>query len=80
MAEAVVPARGSPAAFGARCDTGIRPESLSRVFDRFSQQDGGMAREHGGMGLGLAIVHHLAEMHGGGREEEPEREVRRSVL
>ena len=44
---------------------GIRPEFLPRVFDRFSQQDSGMAREHGGLGLGLAIVSHLADMHGG---------------
>ena len=44
---------------------GIRTEFLPRVFDRFSQQDTGMAREHGGLGLGLAIVRHLSEMHGG---------------
>ena len=44
---------------------GIRAEFLPRVFDRFSQQDAGMAREHGGLGLGLAIVRHLSEMHGG---------------
>jgi len=44
---------------------GIRTEFLPRVFDRFSQQDTGMAREYGGLGLGLAIVRHLSEMHGG---------------
>jgi len=45
--------------------TGIRPEFLPHVFDRFSQQDGGKTRQHGGMGLGLAIVRHLVEMHAG---------------
>ena len=45
--------------------SGIRPEFLPHVFDRFSQQDGGKARQHGGMGLGLAIVRHLVDMHGG---------------
>ena len=44
---------------------GIRAEFLPRVFDRFSQQDAGLARQHGGLGLGLAIVRHLSEMHGG---------------
>ena len=44
---------------------GIRAEFLPRLFDRFSQQDSGMSREHGGLGLGLAIVRHLSEMHGG---------------
>ena len=45
--------------------TGIRAEFLPHVFDRFSQQDGGKTRQHGGMGLGLAIVRHLVEMHAG---------------
>jgi PAS domain S-box-containing protein len=45
--------------------SGIRPEFLPHVFDRFSQQDGGKTRQHGGMGLGLAIVRHVIDMHGG---------------
>jgi PAS domain S-box-containing protein len=45
--------------------SGIRAEFLPHVFDRFSQQDGGKTRQHGGMGLGLAIVRHLVDMHGG---------------
>ena len=45
--------------------SGIRQEFLPYVFDRFSQQDGGKTRQHGGMGLGLAIVRHLVDMHGG---------------
>jgi PAS domain S-box-containing protein len=48
-------------------DTGIGiPVSfLPHVFERFRQADGGISRERGGLGLGLAIVRHLAEMHGG---------------
>jgi signal transduction histidine kinase/CheY-like chemotaxis protein len=44
---------------------GIPPEFLPYVFDRFRQADGSMSREHGGLGLGLAIVRDLTEMHGG---------------
>jgi PAS domain S-box-containing protein len=44
---------------------GIPPEFLPHVFDRFRQADQKTSRQHGGMGLGLAIVRHLVEMHGG---------------
>jgi CheY-like chemotaxis protein len=44
---------------------GIAPEFLPRVFDRFSQADPSPARTHGGLGIGLAIVRHLVELHGG---------------
>jgi two-component system CheB/CheR fusion protein len=44
---------------------GIEPEFLPFVFDRFSQFEGRPARVHGGLGLGLAIVRHLVELHGG---------------
>jgi CheY-like chemotaxis protein len=44
---------------------GISPEFLPHVFDRFRQADGSTSRQHGGLGLGLAIAHALAKLHVG---------------
>jgi two-component system CheB/CheR fusion protein len=44
---------------------GIDPEFLPQIFDRFSQEDSSSSRVHGGLGLGLAIVRNLVELHGG---------------
>jgi signal transduction histidine kinase len=44
---------------------GINPDFIPFVFDRFRQADGSMTREHGGLGLGLAIARELTDLHGG---------------
>ena len=44
---------------------GISPDFLAHVFDRFRQADSSTTRSHGGLGIGLAIVRHIVEMHGG---------------
>jgi len=51
---------------------GISADFLPHVFDRFRQQDMGTTRQHGGLGLGLAIVRHLVELHGGEVSAESE--------
>lgn len=44
---------------------GIDPDFLPYVFDRFRQEDASVTRSYGGLGLGLSIVRHLSELHGG---------------
>jgi len=51
---------------------GIGPDFLPFIFDRFRQADGTTTRRHGGLGLGLAIVRHLVELHGGSIKADSE--------
>jgi len=55
---------------------GINPEYLPHVFNRFSQEDYSTTRRYGGLGLGLSIVRHVAELHGGSVRAESEGEGR----
>jgi signal transduction histidine kinase len=55
---------------------GIPPSFLPHVFERFLQAEAGSARPQGGLGLGLAIVRHLVELHGGNVEARSEGEGR----
>src|ERR1051325_1921417 len=59
---------------------GIAAEFLPYVFDRFRQADQKASRQYGGMGLGLAIVRHLVELHGGNVHAASEGEGKGSIF
>jgi signal transduction histidine kinase/CheY-like chemotaxis protein len=62
---AMAPVNGSAEVSVTDNGIGIPPEFLPHVFDRFRQADQSTTRSYGGLGLGLAIVRHLVELHGG---------------
>jgi signal transduction histidine kinase/CheY-like chemotaxis protein len=61
---------------------GIAPENLNHLFKPFTQLDSSLSRKHEGTGLGLVLVRHLTELHGGSIsvESEPEKGSRFSII
>jgi PAS domain S-box-containing protein len=59
---------------------GIEPEFLPHLFERFSQADSRSTRQYGGLGLGLALVRHFIELHGGTAEAFSEGQGRGSTF
>jgi two-component system CheB/CheR fusion protein len=65
VAVALTTVNGSAALCVSDEGRGIEPQFLAHVFDRFAQQDSSTTRMFGGLGLGLAIVRHIVDLHGG---------------
>ncbi|MDI1446715.1 ATP-binding protein [Polyangium sp. 6x1] len=61
----VRPQRGRAVIVVRDAGQGIAPEFLPHLFERFRQEDASSSRRHGGLGLGLSIVKHIADLHGG---------------
>lgn len=59
---------------------GIRPDFLPHVFEKFRQADASLTRQGGGLGLGLSIVRHIVEMHGGSVEATSDGEGKGSTF
>jgi PAS domain S-box-containing protein len=59
---------------------GIKPEFLPYVFDCFRQEDSSITRAQGGLGLGLSIVRHLVELHGGTVTAESRRDAQGAIF
>ncbi|PSB68292.1 hypothetical protein C7B61_01575, partial [filamentous cyanobacterium CCP1] len=59
---------------------GIRADVLPYIFDYFRQADSSNTRKHGGLGLGLAIVRQLVELHGGEIQVESQGEGKGAVF
>jgi CheY-like chemotaxis protein len=59
---------------------GIAPAALPRLFERFWQSDTSSTRTHGGLGLGLAVVRHMVELHGGTVTAESDGEGRGAIF
>jgi len=57
--------RGAAAIIVRDTGQGIAPEFLPHLFERFRQEDASSSRKYGGLGLGLALVKHIADLHGG---------------
>ncbi len=60
--------------------TGIDPAFLPHVFERFRQETSAVTREHAGLGLGLSLVRHLTELHGGTVQAESEGKTHGAVF
>jgi signal transduction histidine kinase/ActR/RegA family two-component response regulator len=79
--DALVTARGADALVRiADSGEGIAPEFLPHVFDRFRQENAAVTRTHSGLGLGLSLVRHLVELHGGTIQAESDGKGRGAIF